>query len=409
MNLASKFTDGLDTRVLLTVFGLIIIGLIALFSATYYTLNEHVKANLIKQIWWLLIGIFVFWGIISINPRRFYFSAYWIYALCILSLIGVLLLGQGRGVHRWIVCGPVQVQPAEFAKVGAILALSRFLSERDKVRVNDLKNIIIALLIMFLPVILIIRQPDLGTALVFFAIGLPTLYWAGLSSFTLFLIMAPVISFFAAFNFYAFFMVMILISGILYLSQRGVKIFTGNILLNIGVGILAPHVWEQLYTYQQKRILNFIGLETDPTGIGYQLIQSKVAIGSGGLLGKGFLQGTQTKLRFLPAQHTDFIISVIGEEFGFLGILIVLGLFLYFLLKVVQIAERTTERFSSLVAIGSVSLFAFHILVNVGMTVGIMPVAGLPLPFMSYGGSFLLVCLILVAFIINGYKRQVNY
>ncbi|OQX56873.1 hypothetical protein B5M50_06625 [candidate division KSB1 bacterium 4484_219] len=193
------------------------------------------------------------------------------------------------------------------------------------------------------------------------------------------------------------------------LSKRELWYLLVNILLNIVVGIVTPFLWHSLHEYQQKRVLTFLGLVTDPKGASYQLIQSKVAIGSGGLWGKGFLQGTQTQLRFLPEQHTDFIFSVIAEEAGFIGGMIVIVLFAIIILRGIKIAASARSQFSSLVAIGMVTLLLYHVFVNIGMVMGIMPVTGLPLPLVSYGGSSMLVSMAAVAFLINISKRRYEY
>jgi rod shape determining protein RodA len=311
------------------------------------------------------------------------------------------LVGRGQGAGRWLVWGVFHVQPAEIAKVGVLLVLARFLADFNERELNQVFPVLSAFLLVMLPLILVLQQPDLSSALVFGAIVLPMLYWAGLSLFAIFTIIAPVVTILAAFQIYTFFAVMVIITIVLIISRRGVKTVLLNFFVNVLVGIWPPYIWNHLHQYQQKRILAFLGLEFDPQGSGYQVIQSQVAIGSGGIVGKGFLHGTQTRLHFLPAQHTDFIVSVVGEEFGFLGILLVLGLFLYLLLYAVRVAERSDDRFTSLLIIGIVGIFAFHILINVGMTVGIMPVTGLPLPFLSYGGSFLVVCLIFLGLILR--------
>jgi rod shape determining protein RodA len=409
VNVKKKKFNEFDTGILIATGGLILIGLVALFSATEGLVSTRLKYNLLRQVLWLVLGVGCFSFIVSIELRKLYYSAYWVYFVALGGLMLVLLIGQGKGSQRWIGWGGVHIQPTEFAKVAVLIALSRFLSDRGEREINQLKNIALAFLIVLLPVGLIVQQPDLSSALVFIFLLLPMMYWAGLSPFVIFVSIAPIISFIAAFQFYLFFGVMLLISLILLLSRKGFKIFTINFLINTGVGVVTPSLWNHLHIYQQKRILTYLGIEIDPQGLGYQLIQSKVAIGSGGLIGKGFLLGTQTKLRFLPAQHTDFILSVIGEEFGFIGICLVLGLFMYILFKSLRIAEKLADPFASNLVIGSVCILVFHLLVNVGMTVGMMPVTGLPLPFLSYGGSFLLVCLSLVAFIINGYRKQMHY
>ena len=194
---------------------------------------------------------------------------------------------------------------------------------------------------------------------------------------------------------------MIIISIVLIVSRRQPIILISIFILHIFVGLITPVLWSQLKPYQQQRILTFANPEADPQGAGYQIIQSKVAIGSGGIWGKGFLDGTQTQLRFLPAQHTDFIFSVIGEEWGFSGVLIVLMLFTILLLYLIYLASMVRSLFSSMVIIGVVTVLFFHILVNIGMTIGLAPVTGLPLPFISYGGSFLLSVFLMMGVIMN--------
>ena len=257
--------------------------------------------------------------------------------------------------------------------------------------------------------VLIFKEPDLGTSLVFAAIIGSVLFWADVSPLALFLIAAPFLTMLASFNFYAFFAVMILIAGILYIVKRPLIFSIGNVLLNLFVGIVTPFFWNSLHAYQQQRLLTFLGLVSDPRGLSYQVIQSKVAIGSGGFWGKGFLHGTQTQLRFLPAQHTDFIFSVIGEELGFIGGMVVLILFAVILFRGFRIAANTKNRFAGLLGIGVTTMFLYHVVVNIGMVTGIMPVTGLPLPFISYGGSFVLVSMVAMGVLVNVSMRKYEY
>ena len=398
----------LDLGLLLTTLILVICGLIAIYSATYAHQTRSIQLNFNRQVIWVVFGIFIF-GISIYTPMRIIFKyAYSFYVVMIILLFLVLIIGKGSGAKRWISLGVYWIQPAEFAKVGTLLALSKFLGQ-DNREFKNFWDLTIAFGLTFLPTLLIIRQPDLGSALVFIALIIPMLHWAGLSSIVLFVLLAPLISLVCAFNYYSFLMAMIVISLVLLLSQKGLRFFLVNFIMNIGVGILTPVFWNFLKGYQQKRILTFLGLVTDPRGLDYQVIQSKVAIGSGGILGKGFLNGTQTHLRFLPEQHTDFIFSVIGEEFGFLGVTLILGLFLYILLKGINLAVTVKSKFSSLLIIGTVSILGFQIFVNAGMTVGIMPVTGLPFPFLSYGGSSLMTNFILIGLILNASHRRFEY
>ncbi|NIV12678.1 MAG: FtsW/RodA/SpoVE family cell cycle protein, partial [Aliifodinibius sp.] len=287
-------------------------------------------------------------------------------------------------------------------------AVARFLSNEYH-NINQIKTFFIACAIILLPFALILRQPDLGTALVFAVITLPLFYWAGLAPRNLLLILVPVCVMIASFNYYTFFAVMILLAVYLVLIKPSVLTGLFHFVLNIGVGLITPILWNHLEDYQRERIKIFLNPEADPLGGGYQIIQSKVAIGSGGLIGKGFLQGSQTQLRFLPEQHTDFIYAVIGEEFGFMGVIIGLILFALFLFRAVHIANISKSRFNSLVAIGTATIICFHMFVNIGMTVGLFPVTGLPLPFISYGGSALLSNLIMVGLLLNFYRHRYKY
>jgi rod shape determining protein RodA len=199
---------------------------------------------------------------------------------------------------------------------------------------------------------------------------------------------------------------MMIVIGILYLSKKPLLVIAGIFIINIGAGVTSQYIWNNLKPYQQARLMILLDPQKDARGAGYQVLQSQNAIGSGGLTGKGFLKGTQTQLKFLPEQSTDFIFSVLGEEFGFIGIATALTLFFILLYRMVNIAVNAREKFEGLIVIGFVAIIIFHIFVNTGMTVGLMPVTGLPLPFLSYGGSFLLTCMLMIGITLNiAYKR----
>ena len=397
----------LDFRLLATVLVLMTCGLVAIYSATFVD-SQVGQLNFNKQLIWGAIGLVVLVGTIFVPIRFFNKYAYTIYGISIFLLFVVLIVGTGAGTERWFALGSIRIQPAEFAKVGTLLVLAKYLSKENR-DLNNFREIALAFSLIFLPLLLVMKQPDLGSALVFLALILPVLHWAGLSSMVLFVLLAPLLSLVCAFNYYTFLIAMLIISAVLFFSQRGLTFFLTNFVLNIGVGVVTPIMWNLMKEYQQKRILSFLGLVTDPHGLGYQVIQSKVSIGSGGFFGKGFLQGTQTHLRFLPEQHTDFIFSVIGEEFGFLGIFAVLALFFYLIFKGLTIASEVKSKFSSLLVFGGVIIFLFQIVVNIGMTIGIMPVTGLPLPFLSYGGSALISNLIIVGLLLNASRKRFEY
>lgn len=394
-----------DVGLVIAVVLLITFGLTAIYSATY--VGEK-QTEFTKQLLWAVLGLVVLTAVVVTPLKSYYKNAYLLYGLSVILLVVVLFVGKGAGTRRWIALGPAWIQPAEFAKIGTLLALSRYLSNEYR-KLDNLRELTVAFAIAFVPLALVMKQPDLGSALVFLALILPVLHWAGLSPAILFVLLAPLASLLSAFNYYSFLIVMILLSVTFLLCQRGLTFFLVNFIINIGVGILTPIVWNLLKEYQKNRILTFLGLVRDPHGLGYQVIQSKVAIGSGGLFGKGFLDGTQTHLRFLPEQHTDFIFCVIGEEFGFIGVFLVLALFFYLVVKGIRISTSVKSKFSSVVVFGATIIFLFQIFVNIGMTVGIMPVTGLPLPFLSYGGSSLLANLILVGLILNASRKRFEY
>lgn len=398
-----------DSWILFATLALCGIGLVAIYSATASTSSVALQGNFLRQLLWLFLGLIVL-TTTALMPLRFWYRyAYAIYGFTLALLLIVLLVPNADvGVRRWIPLGGFHLQPSELAKIGTLLALSR-LASREGIDWRGFKYLSISFAIIGLPLLLVAKQPDLGTAMVFGAMVLPLLFWAGLPLFTIFVLCAPVITLLCAFNYYTFLGAMMVIMFILYLSRKGLKIFILNFALNVTVGLFTPLLWHHLKEYQQMRILTFLGFELDPHGLSYQVIQSKVAIGSGGLWGKGYLHGTQTQLRFLPAQHTDFILSLIGEEFGLIGLAIVVLLFLILILRCVRLAASVKSSFASLVVIGVATIVLFHVVINMGMTVGVAPVTGLPLPFLSYGGSALLSFLCLIGLALSASLRRFQY
>ncbi len=384
---------------------LVVAGLFAIYSATHVGDTDS-NGYFTKQLLWAISGFAVMTITIFLPIKIISRFSYLFYGLSLILLILVLFIGNvGQGAERWLVIGPIRIQPSELAKLATLLVVGKFLSSKYA-DVNKFKYLTIVLALIIIPFLLIARQPDLGTALVFLAIIIPILFWAGMNWFYLFVIVSLILTMILSFNLWAFMALMLLIVLILYLSQRKFIIAVSIFFLTIGVGIVTPTIWNQLHPYQQKRILTFINPEQDPRGAGYQIIQSQVAIGSGGIWGKGYLKGSQTHLRFLPAQHTDFIFSVVGEEFGFMGIAVILLLYLILLLRLVFIAASIRHQFGSLVVIGISTIISFHIIINVGMTIGLAPVTGLPLPFLSYGGSFLLANLLMIGIVLNISKNR---
>ena len=236
---------------------------------------------------------------------------------------------------------------------------------------------------------------------------LPMLYWVGARPFHLFLIIAPLLSIFSAFNVAVFSIWAFSLAIIIYISKPKLIHSIGIYFSNIFLGLIFPLVWNSLRPYQQNRVLTFINPEIDPLGAGYHIIQSKTALGSGGLIGKGWGEGTQTHLKFLPVQESDFIVSAIGEELGFVALFFMISLFLWFIYKILRLALNTNDRFSGLILIGIASIFMAHIFVNSAMASGLMPVKGLPLPFISYGGSFLVSSFMMVGLILNFGREEI--
>ncbi len=400
----------IDVFLLLSVLGLITLGLVALYSSSYTAMSQGVGTNyFLKQLIWATVGLAGVLIIYFIPHRWIYESAYFLFGASLFLLILVIFFGRmGYGAERWLRVGPMVLQPSEFAKLATVLAVARFISQ-DSVNLNRLRDFMLAALFIFIPFVLIVRQPDLGTATVFVALALPMFYWSGLKGDNLFLIIMPILMALASTHYYAFLFLMIVLVVFLIYSQRSKMILIFNFVANIVVGLITPFLWNHLKPYQKNRIIVFLNPEADPRGAGYQIIQSKVAIGSGGFSGKGFMEGSQTQLRFLPEQHTDFIFAVVGEEFGFIGIFLGLILFCILLMRGVNIASVSRNRFNGIVAIGIVTVIAFHAIVNIGMTIGFFPVTGLPLPFLSYGGSAMLTNMAMIGLLLNFYKNRFEY
>lgn len=332
---------------------LVILGLIFIYSGSYQLMPDARTSYVLRQITWALIGGLAASLFVMLDYRKLATIAFFIYAFFSALLIVVLLTSDPRrGAQSWFSIGAFAVQPSEFAKVALILALARYLSRGDAPR-HSPSYLAGALLLALFPVLLILKQPDLGSAIVFIPVLIAMLVAAGVNWSYLFYIT---------------------IAGILSL----------------------PLGWLFLKPYQQTRIRVFLNPQLDPLKSGYNAIQSMIAVGSGGLWGQGWLHGTQTHLRFLPERHTDFIFCVLGEETGFLGCLLVVTLYAIIAFGGLRIAEQSRDEFGRLVAVGVTVLLASHVAINIGMTIGLLPITGLPLPLMSYGGSSLvstLICL----------------
>ncbi len=398
--------QSIDVPLLITALLLTVFGLAMVFSAG----QTDVPDKAVESLWQRQLVLF---GVAALaatvvtraSVRLIEWSAWPLYLLSCGLLVVVYFFGSGAGTAQsmkgWLTIAGRRIgQPSELAKLATILMLARTLAvRRDGFR--SLFDLWKPLLIVGVPWVLVMLQPDLGTGLVFIGICFAMLFWAGVPWQMLLLLASPAISLILAFStgvWGAWFL--ILVALVLWYRPYAVE---GVILVvaNVVMGVVAPLLWDKLKPYQQKRFLVFLDPSIDAQGSGYNVIQSKVAIGSGGLFGKGFTLGSQKRLNFLPEQQTDFIFSVVGEELGFVGVSVALALFLALFMRATRVASRANDAFPSLVAFGLMSAWFVHVVVNVGMTINLMPVTGIPLPFFSAGGSFLLVSWMAVAVLLR--------
>lgn len=356
----------LDKTLLFTVLLICVLGLLFLHSASYTKSIELERSFMIRQISWIAIGILILLVILLIDYQRVIDFGAAFYILGLLMLVLVLFLGHVRlGSQRWLNIAGFTLQPSEFNKIIYIIMMASYLGN---VRANivNIKGLIPPILFTLFPFALILIQPDLGTALILVPIFFAMLFVAGAQ-----------------------------LKHLLTMGFLGVA--------------ATPVFWHFLREYQKKRLLVFLNPDIDPLGAGYTIIQSKIAIGSGGLFGKGWLAGTQNLLNFLPERHTDFIFSVVGEEWGYLGAIVVVSLFFLVLKRGMRIVESTTDMHGKLLGTGILTMLGFQIFINISMTIGIMPVVGLPLPMISYGGSSLWTTLIAIALLLNVGMRRTRF
>ncbi|MDI6832711.1 MAG: rod shape-determining protein RodA [Bacteroidales bacterium] len=388
-----------------------IIGLISIFSASYQEginfFSLSFKYIHVKQFIWILTGLLLFVLIIYSNPHLFSNAAEIFYGVILVLLFLVLVIGAVVGGNRaWLDIGNgIRLQPSEFAKYTTALLISKIWSDSDAKR-NINKTMRNVLIVIAIPMLLIFLQKDIGTMLIFFAFIL-ALYREGLPSYVIFIGFWFILVFILSFLIKQFILLLILTAITLIfififrkkrkVIIRFVEIYVISIILIVGVN----YFYKMLMPHHQERIEVMLGLKDDPKGASWNLRQSMIAIGSGGLTGKGFLQGSQTQMKFVPEQTTDFIFCAIGEEWGFIGALVVLSLYLILLLRILKLAERQRSIFSRVYGYSVASLLFFHIFINLGMTVGLMPVIGIPLPFISYGGSSYWAFTLLLATFVN--------
>ncbi len=397
-----------DIWLLGSMAGLIAFGLFAIFSASHGIGEIDL---FFKQLVWLAIGCIVMVAVYYIDYKKIIENSYGVYIAGLVLLLLVLLLGtRVSGATSWFRIGSISIQPSEIAKVTTILALARYLS-RENTDITSTKDFLVALVIALIPAALVVLQPDMGTTLTYLAIFFPVIIMAGFNIYYLLFLAMPF--FLITMGFFNIsmllvstllgFAILVVVRKRFHFSQVAVSLtgFVGGLLTHhFAASLLQPH--------QMKRLQSFIDPMSDPRGAGYNALQAKIAIGSGGIFGKGFLEGTQTQLRFIPAQWTDFIFCVIGEETGLIGSIILLGLFLLLFLRMLGLVSVIKNKFVELTLVGFVSLWFVHVIINIGMTIGLFPVVGVPLPFLSYGGSSLLGNMIMVAIALNFFRNKRN-
>jgi rod shape determining protein RodA len=394
-----------DIPLLVLVLVLAVAGVVFIYSAGQVAGGRSAISEIYQlQLVWALVGFGAMLVFVRVPLRLLEKLAGPIYLLSVGALIFTLLLPDS-GPNRWIRVGGMQAQPSEFAKLGVILYLAKVLGTKRR-SLERLGDLAWPCLLAALPLALVILQPNLGTGIVFGVILVAMLFWAGASPLMLFLLVSPLVSLLLSFSIGLWSAFIVGLGLLLYLAKPSWAVTLYTVVMNVVMGVVTLPLWNALAEYQRQRLLIFLEPELDPRGAGWHILQSQVAVGSGGLLGQGFLEGSQKRLAFLPEQHTDFIFSVVGEELGFIGVAFSLVVFALFLNEGIRIAQSSSDPFGSTVAFGVVALFTTHIVINVAMTVGMMPITGLPLPFFSYGGSFLLACFVSVGMLERVWRER---
>jgi rod shape determining protein RodA len=389
-----------DWTLLLLWFILITMGFIAIYSASTIKIDDEIiRSNYyLKQIIWISLSFVSLYIILKLPMPIIDLMVIPVYVLTNLMLIAVLFMPAINQSHRWISLMGFRFQPSELAKLIVILLTAKILAKES---ILNVKSVIKPLIYMIIPMSLIIIEPDLSTTIVFWVAYFIMLAQAGFKGLYLILILTPIISIVTSFYVPIFVIFALLLIYFLWKSKLSIHFISLVMIINIFFVFLTPVLWNKLKPYQQNRILTFIDPSKDPLNTGYQIIQAKIAIGSGQLTGKGFLEGTQKNLNFLPENHTDFIFSVISEEFGFAGSALLLTIFLLFFLKILNSIKKTEIKERQIAIAGFFGFLFFQTLTNLGMNIGLMPVTGISLPFISYGGSNLLINTIAVALILK--------
>jgi len=397
----------IDVPLLFSVLGLVAIGLATVYSATSIP-GAH-QGLWTRQLAWAGVAFLAAWIAAGIHYRAYDALAWPLYGISLALLVLVLGIGTSAyGAKRWLDFGALKFQPSELAKIATVIVLARVL-DNPNLNLRRVRWWLPPMILTLVPFLLVLREPDLGTSLSFPVILIAMYYWAGMPLSTLVLGLSPALNlvlFFATGSLWWF-------AAILTAALAAIRPRLAVLVLVVGVnGALAavlPQAWNHLHDYQRQRIETFLNPGQDPHGAGYQIIQSKIAMGSGGVTGKGYLKGSQKALAFLPMRHTDFIFSVVGEELGLVGTLIVVILYGVLLLRGMRVATEARNGFGSLMVVGLVAAFFYHVAVNILMTIGWAPVTGLPLPLLSYGGTALIVNGLEIGLIMNVAMRRTEF
>jgi rod shape determining protein RodA len=389
-----------DFALLILYTGLITLGCIAIYSASTTVIGEQIST---QSYWWRQIifsalSLLAIALVLKLPMPIFDILVLPAFVLNLLALILVLFTPAVNGAHRWFSIGGINFQPSESAKLLTILMVARYITKEG---LNEYRQMLYGFGIMLVPVLLIMIEPDFGTTMVFWAALLAMFIAAGVPLFFILLIVSPVIAIVASMHWLAIVIWLVVLVFLLMRSGLSWVAITVAAIVNVFVSMIMPVFWMGLKDYQQNRILTFLDPTRDPLGAGYQIIQAKIAIGSGSLTGKGWLHGTQKNMNFLPEHHTDFIYSVIGEEFGFVGSVLILAVFAAFFGRIIYNIGQLKVRERKVATSGILAYLMFQSFINIGMNIGLVPATGIPLPFISYGGSNLLINSVSVAVILK--------
>jgi len=388
----------LDLDIIIAVGVLTLIGLSMIYSTAG-------SAVFIRQALWVAFSLFALFVCTRISPRAWQNLAPFMYIGTVV-LLGLLLVFSNTYPKRWFSLGWINLQPAEFAKLTTILLLAQILANRKKLK--SFTDFIVPLIIVLIPAGLVFVEPDFGAAQIFMPILLIMMYWSGMPIPKIFIFFSPIISAATSFSIYVWVVYFVILAAFLILRKQLVDLIYG-LVSNFFAGLSTPIIWSSLKTYQQQRIISFFSPWVDPRGMSWQSIQSKIAIGSGGIIGKGFMSGTQNKLEFLPERHTDFIFSCLGEEFGLVGIIITTLVFVFLLYRLLILTRAIKNRYMSITVSGILAWLGYQTFLNIGMTIGLLPITGVPLPFISYGGSSLLACYVAIGICLATTRSKFNY